>query len=64
MEITGHSGRLIISVCGQNGTINFICGHDGTVDITGRTIPARDACKHYYGIRMYFIIINSHSELK
>ena len=34
MEITGHSGRLIISVCGQNGTINFICGHNGTVDMS------------------------------
>ena len=41
MEITGHSGRFIISVCGQNETINFICGHNGTVDITGRILPSQ-----------------------
>ena len=44
-EITGHSSRLIISVCRQNGTINFICGHNGTVDITGRTSRSKvSAC--------------------
>ena len=47
MEITGYSGRLIISVCGQNGTINFICGHNGTIDKMKRTSRSKvSACGH------------------
>ena len=43
----GNNGTQLsfISVCGQNGTINLICGHKGTVDITGRTSRSKvSAC--------------------